>query len=111
MIVKNLTRKTIISNDLKIASSLLDRLLGLLNSQNPRSLLFNTRFGIHTFGLDKPIDVIVIDQRSKIRILKTIKPNSLFFYNPKYKTVIELSKGAIKKSKTQIGDKIAILNN
>lgn len=110
MIVKNITRNSIISKDLKVATSFFDRLLGLLNKNNPRSLLFKTRFGIHTFFLKSPIDILILNNKNTVISTNTIKPNQLFFYNPKYKTVIELPKGTIKKSKTQFGDKIAIFN-
>jgi len=58
--LKNLTKNTIIATDLKECVSFKDRNLGLLDQQNPRSLLFKTRFGIHTFGLSEPIDVLVL---------------------------------------------------
>ncbi len=95
--------------DLKEAKSFTNRFLGLLRPSNPRSLLFRTRFGIHTFGLSVPIDVIVLD--SKFRVVKlqsSLKPNQLFFWNPKYDTVIELPEGSIKKSDIKIGDKIEL---
>lgn len=111
MILKNITRNTIISKDLKVVSSFSDRLLGLLKPQNPRSLLFKTRFGIHTFFLKQPIDLLVLNIKSKVVITKTVKPNRLAFYNPEYDTVIELPQGIAKKSKIQIGDKIAIFSN
>lgn len=108
MIVKNITRNTVISENLKIASSFLDRMFGLLNKNNSRSLLFKTRFGIHTFGLKNPIDIIVIDVSSQAAILKSLKQNRLFIYNPAYNTIIELPLGSILKSKTKKGDVIKI---
>lgn len=111
MIIKNLTRNTTITANLKIASSPWDRFFGLLDNRNPKSLLFRTRFGIHTFGIKNPIDVLVIDKNNEVKIINVIKPKRIFIYNPKYKKIIELPKGTIKKSKTQIGDKIAILKN
>lgn len=106
MIVKNLTQETIISTDCKGAKSLEDQVLGLLKKSNPRSLLFKTRFGIHTFGLRDEIDVLVLNQQRRVVKLATVKPNFYFFWNPKYNLVIELPKGAIKKSKTKLGDLI-----
>lgn len=111
MIVKNVTKNTIITKDLKIATSFSDKLFGLLIKKNPRSLLFKTRFGIHTFFLKQPIDLLVLNDKRKVVITKTVKPNRLAFYNPEHDTVIELPEGSAKKSKTEIGDKIAILNN
>ena len=108
MILKNVTRKTIITNDLKIANTLKTRLFGLLDSDNPRSLLLKTRFGIHTFGLNRSIDALIVDENNTVRVTKTISPNRILMYNPKYNAVVELPYGYIKKSKTQLGDKIII---
>ena len=110
MIIRNVTRKTIISSDLKEAKSFLDQFFGLLRQSNPRSLLFSTRFGIHTFGLRELIDVMVLDGGMKVIKMATVKPNSLFFWNPKYNKVLELPKGTIKKSKTKKWDTINIKN-
>ena len=98
MILKNLTTGKIICNDLKIAQSFIDRLFGLLIKSNPRNMLFKTRFGIHTFLLKEPIDVIVLDNNFKVvKIKENLRPNRLFFWNPKYNRVIELSSNTIKK--------------
>ncbi|EKD91269.1 MAG: hypothetical protein ACD_30C00031G0001, partial [uncultured bacterium] len=85
MIVKNETLSLIISDDAKFAQGLLDRTFGLLRQSNPRTLIFKTRFGVHTFGLKKPIDVLVINHQNKVIVLKSnLKPNRLFFWNPRY---------------------------
>lgn len=107
MIIKNLTKKIIISKDAKFAASFLDRLFGLLIKSNPRSLIFKTRFGIHTFFLKEPIDVVILDKNYKVVKLKVnLKPNRLFFWNPKYFWVIELPKGRIKTNKILLGSKL-----
>ena len=104
MVLKNLTKKTILTTDLKEAESLVDQIFGLLKQSNPRSLLFRTRFGIHTFGLKDSIDVLVLDKTQKVVKLAQVSPGSLFFWKPLYNLVIELPKGVLKKSKTKTGD-------
>lgn len=112
MIVKNVTNRTIVSLNCKFASSSLDRALGLLRKSNPRSLLIETRFGVHTFGLSIPIDVLVLDDERIVQSVKVgLKPNRTFFWNPKYSLILELPAGTIKKSKTEIGDKLEIPEN
>ncbi len=108
MIVKNVTRNTIISKDLIVAESLRQRLFGLLDKNNPWSLLFKTRFGIHTFGMGHPIDVIILGKNNQAVILKSVNPNNIIIYNPKFNLVLELPHGTILKSKTKIGDTIKI---
>lgn len=108
MIVKNLTKNTTLATDLKIATSLPDQFLGLLKIDNPRSLLFKTRFGIHTFFLKEPIDVVILDSKNMVVKTATVKPNSIFLWNTRYSSVLELPKGSIKTSKTSIGDHLEI---
>jgi len=100
-----------LSSNLKIAESPVDKLFGLLKKKNPRSLLFKTRFGIQTFFLKEPIDIIVLGNHNQVVKAKTVKPNSLFFYNPTSITVLELPKDTIKNTQTKIGDKIEFLES
>ena len=107
MIIKNTSKNTILSNDAKIASTFLDRTLGLLNKNNPKTLVFFTRFGLHTFGLNKPIDILVLKGDCTVKKLgKNISPNGFFFYNPVFNIVIELPKGTIDSTQTCENDKI-----
>jgi hypothetical protein len=72
-------------------------------------MLFHTHFGIHTFLMKYPIDVLVLDESKKIVKAKcSLKPNRLFFYNPKYSLVLELEKGYINKNRLRLGDKIEL---
>lgn len=110
-IIKNLTKKTTLSTDTKFATSFLDRALGLLRKSNPKTLIFQTRFGLHTFLLKEPIDVIVLNNENiAVKLQKDLKPNNLIFWNPKYSLCIELPKNSLKNSKTEIGDKISYKN-
>ena len=107
MILKNISKKTVLAQDLKQAKSFLDKAVGLLRKSNPRALLFKTRFGIHTFFLREAIDVIVLDREFKVvKIKQNLNSNRLFFWNPGYFYILELPAGLIKKTHTTIGDKL-----
>ncbi len=81
--------------------------LGLIDKKNSPPMVFYTRFGIHTFFMSYPIDVLVLDKNKQVKkIKKNLKPNRFFFYNPKYITVIELDKGFVDTNKIRLGDKI-----
>ena len=109
MILRNLTTGKIISKDLKICESFWDRSLGLLNPSNPRCLLFRTRFGIHTFFLSEPIDVLVLDARFRVADLREgLVPNRLFFWNPRFDFLVELKQGTVKKFQVKKGDRLSI---
>jgi uncharacterized membrane protein (UPF0127 family) len=90
----------VISPNLKIASGWLEASLGLLNQPKGTAMLFNTRWGIHTFGMKYPIDVIVLDSKYKIvRIKFDLKPNRFFFWNPSFTTIIELPTSKSRRKK------------
>lgn len=111
MILKNTTKKTTISTNTVLAKSIKERTKGLLGEKHPRSIMINTRFGIHTIGMKFPIDVLVIDKKEHVVDIRTeLKPNSLFIWHPKYSKVVELPEGTIKKTKTKIGDLLKILD-
>lgn len=100
MILKIQKTRKIICRDLKFAESLKDRLFGLLLKSNPGNLLFKTRFGIHTFFLKKPIDVLILDKEYKIVEAKqSLKPNRFFFWDFRHDSVLELEQGSIIKFK------------
>lgn len=109
VVLKNLTKDTILATDLKECVSFKDRNLGLMDPENPRSLLFKTRFGIHTFGLRESIDVIVLNNKQKIVKLKSgLKPGQIFLWNPLFNIVVELPKETINKSDTKVDDLLEI---
>ena len=109
MILKNKTTGKIICKDLKICDSFIDRMFGLLLPTNPRNLLFKTRFGIHTFFLKEPIDILILNPKFKIvKIKKDLKPNQVFFWNPKYSLILELETGTIEKFKLK-KDELVVL--
>lgn len=110
MILKNLTKNSIITRDLKVVESFTDQLLGLIKKSNPRSLFFKSRFGIHTFFLREPIDVVILDRGYKtVKIKEGLKPNRVFFWNPKYFYILELPKQALNNSQTSAGDILEII--
>ena len=91
-------------------SSLRDRTLGLLQYDKPIALIFHTRFGIHTFGLKYPIDVIILNKDGKVvKIRENLQPNRIFLWNPRYAKVIELPEETIRRLKTKVGDQLSLM--
>lgn len=82
----------------KEATNLREKIQGLIGKDKSYTLMLKTRFGIHTFGLKFPIDVLILNNENKVvSIRKNLKPNRIFLWNPIYKKVIELPFGTIKK--------------
>lgn len=110
MKIINQTRQTILAKEYIIPHTLHDQSLGLLKHPKPVAMLFKTRFGIHTFFMQYPIDVLILDKADKVAALReNLKPNHIFVWNPTFETVLELPAGTIEESQTNIGDKIIIM--
>jgi len=87
-----------------------ERLEGLLHAKKAFPVLLKTRFGIHTFGLRFPIDVLILDNNSRVvRICCSLKPNRIFLWPPVFDTVVELPTGAAKKKRIKPGDTIKLI--
>lgn len=81
------------------AKSFKEKAVGLLHSQKPTALLIKTRWGIHTFGMKYPIDVIILDSSHKvIQLSESLKPNRIYLWNPIYSTALELPEKTIRKN-------------
>ena len=91
-------------------NNLWQKIKGLLGENTPHALLLKTHWGIHTFGMQFPIDVVIVDTQNNIVTLKpNLKPNRIFLWNPKYETVLELPSGYIQEKTLKLGEKIHII--
>ncbi len=110
MKIINTSKNSTLAENANTAETYAEKAKGLIGARESRALFFETRWGIHTFGMKFPIDVVVFDEQNVVRALKeNLKSNSYFFWNPRYKNVLELSAGTIKKTLTVISDTIKIL--
>lgn len=95
----------------KIADTLVDKIVGLTGKKEGEALLIRTRFGIHTFGLSFPLDILILDRNYKVVKLKiNLRVNKLFFWNPKYDMIVELPAGTVVRKRIRIGDKINLIS-
>lgn len=85
---------------------------GLLGAKKAEAIYFKTHFGIHTFFMKFPIDVVILDKSGIVKALKAnLKPGNVFLWNPLYSGVLELPSGGIKSNKITKGSKIKITSN
>lgn len=109
MTIQNQTKQTLLAQNAIEATSLIDQTLGLLKYKAPTAMLIKTRWGIHTFFMKYPIDILVVDKNKKVAKLKeNLQPNHFFLWSLRHNKVIELPSGTIKDSKTEIDDIVAI---
>lgn len=93
----------------KEAKNIKEKVQGLIGKEKPDSLMIKTHFGIHTFGLKFPIDVLILNENNKVVSLKkNLIPNRIFVWNPMYEKVIELPVNTIDKKKIEISSKVAL---
>ena len=107
MVIKNETNNTTLAKSAITAKSLKQKTFGLIVHTIPTTMIFQTRYGIHTFFMKYPIDVLVLDKNKKVAAIKeNLKPNRIFTWNTKHDTVIEFPSGTLNK--TNIGDQISL---
>jgi len=110
--VRNLTKKRIIIKKSALIGDAFSKFIGLMFSKRQdKALIFKfneeKRISLHMFFVFYPIDVLFLD-KNKIVVDKKERFTPFTFYTSKKKAMfaIELPEGTIKKSKTEIGDKI-----
>jgi len=110
MQIFNQTKNVLLTENAKEVEGILPSTLGLIGKKRPQSIVVRTRFGIHTFGLRFPIDVIVLNSKNEvIRQKEHLYPLKVFFWNPKYNLVLELPDGILKRTRTTLGDKLTFI--
>ncbi len=110
--VFNKTRQTFLASRVKIADSVLSRLVGLLGKRRlePDSGLwiFPSR-GIHTVGMLFDIDVVFLDRDLKVVAQREIvHPFSVTGIYLNAESVLELPARTILRSRTEVGDELTI---
>ena len=112
IIIKNATKKKLLSRNVIYAENAVSKVIGLMFSRNQeKSLIFKFNeekiIALHMFFVFYKIDVLFLD-KNKIVVDSKEKFRPFTFYKSKEKAMyaIEFPNGAIKESKTEIGDKI-----
>lgn len=107
--IQNNTKQTKVSNNYSFCKNIFSQAKGLMFSLKQKNLVFVFKkeklTPLHMWFVFFPIDVIYLNSKKEVTELKAnFKPFT--FFNPKNKAqyILELEKGAINKSKTEIGD-------
>ena len=111
MLLVNATKKTVLSDHCHFANTVLKRMVGLLNRRKlaaGEGLLLDRCYGVHTFGMRFPIDVLFLDKDLHvIRAVKALPPYRTCIVR-KAVYVLELPVGAVDLTRTEEGDQIQI---
>ena len=108
--VTNGTRHTILGNDIRLASSLVGRLKGLLGCPGlapGQGLVLEPCRSIHTFFMRFPIDVVFYDKEQRVvAVRENLAPYRLTSVVWRARGVVELPAGTVLASKTKVGDQL-----
>jgi len=110
--VYNKTKETFLAFRVKVADSVLSRLIGLLGrrSLQPDSGVWIVPANaVHTVGMLFTFDLVLIDKNFKVVGLRElVRPFKITKPNFKAESVLELPAHTIFRSRTQIGDELLI---
>jgi uncharacterized protein len=110
--VYNLTKETFLAYRVKVADSILTRLVGLIGKRSlePQSGLWIVpSCGIHTLGMLFDIDVIYLNRDLKVvGVHELVPPFWMTPINLQAESVLELPSHSIFKSRTEVGDQLVI---
>jgi len=112
MLIKNKTKNRIVAANFRLCDDNLSKSIGLMFSRKQdKALIFKFSkeniIRLHMFFVFYPIDVLFLD-KNKIVVDKKENFKPFTFYKSRERAIyaIELLYGAIKKTKTEIGDRI-----
>jgi len=110
--VYNKTRETFLAFRVKVADSILSRLVGLLGKRSlePDSGVWIVPANaVHTIGMLFTFDLVLIDKDFKVVGLRElVRPFRVTWPEGKAESVLELPAHTIFRSRTQIGDQLLI---
>jgi uncharacterized protein len=110
--VYNKTKETFLALRVKVADSILGRLIGLLGkrSLNPDGGVWIVPANaIHTIGMLFSFDVVMIDRDFKVvSLTEMVKPFRVILPKRRAESVIELPAHTIFRSRTEVGDQLLI---
>jgi len=93
----------------KRLKNIFERATGLLGVSQAYVIYFRTRFGIHTFFVRFPIDVLILDDTLRVvKMVEGLQPFRIFVWHPRFKHVIELPEGEIRKHRIKLGEIITL---
>ena len=112
MPVINITKKTWLATKVRKADNFITRLVGLLKRTHlgpEEALWLMPSKGIHTIGMKFPIDVVFLDKNCVIlAMVSGMMPYRISGVHLRGFSVMELPSGTIKKSHTEVGDRLEI---
>jgi uncharacterized membrane protein (UPF0127 family) len=106
----NVTRSTMLGDHIRVADSVLTRIVGLLGERGLPTgdgLLIVPSQGVHTWGMQFPIDIAVLNGDWQVMAVRSamgpFRVTRMFW---KATAVLELPAGILSTTSTSVGDQI-----
>ena len=106
----NATRATVLGQRIRVAETGLTRIVGLLGERELQpgdGLLIVPSQGVHTLGMQFPIDIAVLDDDWRVlatrRDMRPFRMTQIFW---RAAAVLELPSGMLESTSTRVGDTI-----
>ena len=110
--VYNKTRETFLAFRVRVADSIMGRLIGLLGKRSLKpdsGVWIVPSNAIHTIGMLFTFDAVMIDKDFKVvGVRELVRPFRILWPNFRAESVIELPAHTIFRSRTEIGDQFVI---
>jgi uncharacterized protein len=112
--IQNVTRGTTVGERVRVASSSVDRTVGLLRTPEvlPGEGLWIERSpSIHMFFMPYAIDAVFVDKEHRVtKVVATLKPWRAVLWARGARDCLELRAGAAAESGTQTGDQLRLVD-
>ena len=106
--VRNVTRGTEVAGDIRVASSMRERTIGLLHTTEDElgdGLLIEHAPSIHMFFMRYAIDAVFVDEAGRVtRTAPSLRPWQVVWWARGARDCLELPVGRIATSGTRVGD-------
>ena len=112
--VENITRGTTVAECVRVASSSVDRSIGLLRTPDVRpgeGLWIERSPSIHMFFMRYAIDAVFVSKAGRVtKVAANLKPWRVVWWAPGARDCLELRAGAAALSETQVGDELQLVD-
>ena len=113
MRVENVTRATVVAERVRVARSLRDRTVDLLNRDglaHDEGLWIERSPSIHMFSMRFPIDAVFVGSDGRVtKVVPDLKPWRVVWWARGARDCLELATGAAARSGTQPGDEVRLV--
>lgn len=101
----NKTKNKILFKNIETKKDILGKSIGLIGEKKKKAIYFQTRWGIHSFGVRYDLTIFVCNDNLVVKKISRLKRNKILVWNPKYQHIFELP---FSQYEVSIGDKLEI---